>query len=268
MGQLVEGETADLGDHAGEVGDKGGFAALAAVGDGGEERAIGFEEEAVFGDGGEGGADVGGIFEGGDPGETDGATQGDHRGGFIGGAGEAMEHGAELAAPGLEEGEGFVEGVALVDDHIELQFRGQSELLFEGGSLASLHLGAFGGGEVVESMEVEAGFAEGDHAGVAGEFAEGGGDVEGFLGDVVGVDADDGVDGGELIGESEGASAAGQGGAHHEDAFDAGLGGAIDDCGEIGFEIGEIEVGVGIEEDGHGEWGMENGEWGLPGTLG
>ena len=58
-------DAAEFGEGGGGVGDEGGLVALAAEGDGGEERGVGFDQDAVGGGEGGGFADGfgGGIGE-------------------------------------------------------------------------------------------------------------------------------------------------------------------------------------------------------------
>src|SRR5882724_8181387 len=99
---------------------------------------------------------------------------------------------------------------------------------------------------------VQAGLADGDDLGVFDEFAERGAQIIGRFGGVGGVPADGGEDGGELIGELDGAGAAFEVGADGDDFFDAGGLGAFDDLREIGGVIRIIQVGVGVVKDRHG----------------
>lgn len=130
-GKFGEGAVFFLGDEGGGVSDVGGFAAFAAVGDGGEEGGVGFEHEAAERGGADGFADGGGVFEGGDAGETDEVAEGGDLALFGRCADEAMEDGAEFAGVGAEDFEGVGKGVALVDDDVELFFGGEVELLAE-----------------------------------------------------------------------------------------------------------------------------------------
>lgn len=258
-GEVLEGAVFFGGDELGEFADVGGFAAFSAVGHRGEEGAIGFQHELAEGSDGEGVADVPGVFEGGDAGEADQRTELEDLGGFRGGSGEAMEHAPEAAAVGGHEVEGFAEGGALVDDAVQTPFGGHVELLAEELPLFVHQPFDFGFGHAVETVAVQAGFADGDGLGVAGEFVEGGGDVVGFFGDVVGVDTDDGEDGVEAFGEGEGAAAAGEGGADGEDTGDSGFLGALDDGLQVWLELGEVEVRVGVVEFGHAHGGRVGG---------
>ena len=117
--------------------DEGGLVWLAAVGDGGEEGGVGFDEEAVEGEAGVGGGGAelvgGGVGE--VAGEGDVEVEGDRARGVVGGAGEAVHDAGEAgggpmlgedveevfpgvggAEAGLGGGGGEVGGAAVEDD--------------------------------------------------------------------------------------------------------------------------------------------------------
>ena len=166
-----------MGDEGGGVGDVGGFAAFAAMGDGSEEGGVGFEHEAVEGGGANGFADGGGVFEGGDAGEADEVSECSDLALFGGGADEAVEDGAEFSGVGTEDFEGVGKGIALVDDDVEFFFGGEVELLAEEFGLAGFVICVVlrGAGVVWifarEAGVIEAAFADGDDFGMVGEGA-------------------------------------------------------------------------------------------------
>lgn len=96
FGEFREGAVFFSGDEGGGVGDVGGFAAFAAVGDGGEEWGVGLEHEVAEGGGVDGFADGGGVFEGGNAGEADEVSEFGDLTLFGRGANEAVEDGAKF----------------------------------------------------------------------------------------------------------------------------------------------------------------------------
>jgi len=250
--EVGEGAFFDFGSKLGDFFDVGGFAAFAAIGNGGEVGAVGLEHELVDRDGGEGVADGLGVFEGGDAGEAD---EGTHRQDAAHGGGvvhEAMKNAADAANEGLHLRKGVFERAALVDDAVKAELGGDFHLLAEDVGLLLFVTRVVGGGEfgflAGEVVVIKAGFAEGDDFGVAGKFAERGAEVIGCFEGVGGVPADGGEDGGELFGEFEGAGAAIEVGADGDDSGDAGSGGAFDDLGQFGGESRVIKMGVGVVE--------------------
>ncbi len=166
------------------MGDEGGLVSLAAVGDGGEEWGVGFDEDAVGGGLGGGFADGGGFGVGEVAGEGEVEAGGDGEAGLFGGAGEAVHDAAERVWGPVfgDEGEEVFPGGFGVAVGLELLFGGgggelggaavDEDGLAEGGG--DLHLGDEGGlldgGQgVVEVVVVEADLAYGDAAGVGGE---------------------------------------------------------------------------------------------------
>ena len=76
LGEGGEVAVFDFGDFLGDFADVGGFAALAAVGNGGQVRAIGFEHEFAELGFRDGAADALAVLEGDDAGEADERAEG------------------------------------------------------------------------------------------------------------------------------------------------------------------------------------------------
>ena len=249
------------------MGDVGGLVALAAVGDGGEEGSVGFDEDAVGRGEGGGFADALRLRVGEVSGEGEVEAEVQRAAGVFDVAGEAVHDPGQ--ARGLEvlgdEGEGVGPGVggavplfglrggelggSAVDDDGLAELSGDLHL-GEEGLLLDGDVGVF------EVVVVEADLAYCDAAGVGGEAGELG---EGLGGGVVGllrVDSGGGEDGGQVVacyGGREVECLMHLGGvladADGEDGLHLGRPGAAEDFVAFGGVRGvEVQVRVGVDE--------------------
>ena len=183
-GEAFARDAAEFGEGGGGVGDQGRLVALAAEGNGGEERGVGFDQDAVGGCEGGGFADGlgGGIGEVAGEGEIE--AEGERSAGFVDAAGEAVHDAGGSAwgcqcsasrrrrssqaafgsaAPNFCFGGGRGElGGSAVDEDGLAGGGGDAELGEEGGLLDV-------GSGVFDVVVVEADLADGDAAGVGGE---------------------------------------------------------------------------------------------------
>ena len=198
---------AGMGDGGGGLADVCGFAALAAVGDGGEVGGVGFDHEGTGRAAGRGIKNRGRVLEGGDAGERDESTERQDRFGLGEVAGKAVEDGAGPGREGGVDGKGILKrvvplAVAGVNHDVETEFGGELEVLSQEIPLpltVSIVRPAIGGGvEIVES-----GFAEGRDIRVRGKVPERAKVVIRSLMHIAGVDADAGKDPGKALRNAE-----------------------------------------------------------------
>ena len=267
-GEGFGGEIAEGGEGFGGVDHEGGFILLAAMGDGGEERGVGFDEDAVGRGEGGGFADGGGFWVGEVAGEGEVEAGGDGALGLCHGAGEAVHDATEAGGGPVfgDEREEVVPAGVGVAVSFEFGFGGGGgefagaavdEDGFAGGG-GDLHLGDEGllldcGQGIVEVVVVETDFADGDAAGIGGEGGDFGevfwGGLVGFLGMDAGAGVDVGVGAGDFERVVHGVGTLAD--ADGEDGFDAGGAGAGDDGFDFAGLLGvEVEVGVRVYE-GH-----------------
>jgi len=244
-----------LGHKFGNLFDVRWFASLPAIGHGGEVRGIGFEHELAGRDGGYCLTDGLGVLEGDDASEADDRSEGQdslHGGGIID---EAMEDAAHPLGKGGQSRQGVVQRIAGVDDAIEPKFGGDFELLFEQGGLSLLVKLIVGLGPARlaagQAVVVQAGFADRDDLGMAGEVAQGGAHVVGSVLDVGGMPADGGKDRRVLFAEFDCAGAAFQVGADGNNLRDAGGMRALDDRHQVTSVIQIVQMRVCIVKCQH-----------------
>ena len=182
-GEEFARDAAEFGEGGGGVGDEGRLVALAAEGNGGEERGVGFDQDAVGGCEGGGFADGlgGGIGEVAGEGEIE--AEGERAAGFVDAAGEAVhDAGERVGLPVLGEqaeevfpggvwirgaeflfggGRGELGGSAVDEDGLA-GVGGDAELGEESGLLDV-------GSWVFDMVVVEADFADGEATRVGGE---------------------------------------------------------------------------------------------------
>lgn len=117
-GELIERLIAQRRDEGRGVGDEGRLAGLAAVGDGGQERGVGLDQQPIGGDEFRGVLQVARILESDDARQADEKAEVECLAGKVGAAGEAVEDAGD-PAPGDRGGEdlaGILLRIAGVDD--------------------------------------------------------------------------------------------------------------------------------------------------------
>ncbi len=137
--------------------------------------------------------------------------------------------------------------VTSVDDHIEVVFFGEFEMLAKEISLSLVIV--FGGPAVRCGVKVvESGFADGGYFGVREVRGDEGFEVVAGVVDVAGVDAEAGVDFGMVGGELEVWELIGFVGGECDEAVDPGIEGVLKNCRDLvwgEFMGGEVAMGVG-----------------------
>ena len=243
-GEGIRGFVAEAGEFVEGVAGVGGFVPFAAVRDGGEVGGIGLDEQTVGGNGPHDVSQRSRFLEGDHSREGEVEAEIEADASRLGRPGERVHDPIQRSdARGFpQDSEDFGFGFAAVDDEGKAGFAREGEMTAEVVDL-DLERG-------VVPVAVEAGLADRDDAGSAGEFDDPVPVVGAGFAGVVGVDADGGEDiRGMSRGEVNREATRGDGrpdGDHRGDAFGDRAG---DYFVAVDVEGGFVEVAVGVDDE-------------------